>query len=415
LSAEQGNVAGAFSISAVAVIGLAGGVVDYMAMSSAKTSLQAVTDAAVIASARELQLSGGTSTKTTQIEQIAKSYVTTSIKKDLVLTDLSADVSADKSIVKLDVSTTLKVNFLQLFGLNSTQVISASATAQLYGGLPLCVLALEEKRARAIGAFSSAELTATGCTIYSNSTRSNGIEAWGKSRLSSGLTCSAGGAAGGNSNYLTTPVSDCPKLPDPLASRISPPVVGCDFNNFEVNKGTVTLTPGVYCGGLKITGKSKVTFSPGDYIIKDEKFEITAQSVVTGNDVAFFLTGKNAFLGFHGKADISLKGRETGVMAGLLFFEDRNNPDTFKHEITTDYARVLEGTIYLPNSEFIISSKTGGGGTGVAAGSAYTVIIANILTLTSSPKLILNTDYASSAVPVPANISKMSGDVSLVR
>ncbi len=447
----KGNVALVFAMASVILVGLAGGTVDFMSISSANRHLQSITDNAVLASARELQLSGSTGSKDSHVMEIAKAYITSAIKHNLTLTDIKATVSADKGSVKLDVFAKTKVRFLQFMGFEPIKTISASATAQSYSGLPLCVLALENERGHAIGAYSKSQLKANHCTIYSNSTAVSSIEAWGSSIISSGLTCAAGGVAGGVENYPNQAISDCPKVPDPLASRIPPAIGGCDFNNFEVNGGKATLMPGVYCGGLKIHGKAKVFFSAGDYIIKDGKFEITATTKVEGQDVGFYLTGPDAIIGFHGKADISFKGRESGAMAGLLFFEDPDRETEYVHEITTDYARILEGTIYFPHSEFRISAKNTGNGnsgttgagtsekkrtdkedrheqdsddddddddsenSGIASESAYTVIVTRMLTLNSGPKLVLNTDYASSPVPLPRNISRMSGNITLVK
>lgn len=417
-SCNKGNVAIAFAISAVGLAGVSGGAIDYVSMSGASSSLQAITDAAVLASAKELQLSGSDNSKSSRVKEVANSYVLQAMKnQSLKLSGLSADVSSVKGTVALKVAANIKLKFLPLLGFNQIKTITADAVAKLYTGMPLCVLALDETRGQIIAAHNGSQITATNCTVHANSNSVKAVEAWGSALISVGLTCSAGGVAGGSQNFIPAPVTDCPKMPDPLASRIPPAVVGCDFKNMLVSKGEMTLSPGVYCGGIQVKGSAVVKFLPGDYIIKDGIFESDSQAKIIGEDVAFFLTGKNSIISFKGKSDIFLKGRESGVMAGLLFFSDPAFKRKSPQEIVTDYARVLEGTIYFPNDDFNISSKSAnpGVGGGIAAESAYTVIISKSLTLKSGPKLVLNTDYSISPVPVPENISRISGNISLVR
>ena len=88
-------------------------------------------------------------------------------------------------------------------------------------------------------------------------------------------------------------------------------------------------------------------------------------------------------------------------MAGLLIFEDRTASKTEKHEITSDNARLLLGTIYLPNGTLKIDSDAP-----VADKSAYTAIIARAIELQEGPTLYLNSDYEATDVPVPEGLVK---------
>ena len=70
-------------------------------------------------------------------------------------------------------------------------------------------------------------------------------------------------------------------------------------------------------------------------------------------------------------------------MSGILFYEDRSAQPGRNFEISSDAARKLLGTIYLPKGVF----KSGGKGT-IADASAYT-IIANRLDL-GGANLVIN-------------------------
>ena len=94
-------------------------------------------------------------------------------------------------------------------------------------------------------------------------------------------------------------------------------------------------------------------------------------------------------------------------MAGLLFFEDANSTLFRIHNIRATNAFNLTGTIYLPRGFLLVDPAAT-----VAAKSAYTAIIAKRLLVENGPSLVLNTDYASTQVPVPDGI-RSSADVVL--
>ena len=126
---------------------------------------------------------------------------------------------------------------------------------------------------------------------------------------------------------------------------------------------------------------------------------------------------------------ISLTAPRSGIMAGILMFDDRHvgNPiipplglnlaipllplgvKLRQYRIISDDARVLLGTIYLPGGRLVIDSKKA-----VADRSAYTVIVANRVELFEGPNLFLNTDYASTDIPLPKGIGPQ-GQAALVQ
>ena len=94
-------------------------------------------------------------------------------------------------------------------------------------------------------------------------------------------------------------------------------------------------------------------------------------------------------------------------MAGILFYEDRSAPAGRFFEVSSNAARKLLGTIYLPKGTF----KSAGTGN-IADASAYTIIIANRLMLLGA-NLVINADYTSSDVPVPEGVGPNSSQVRL--
>ena len=142
--------------------------------------------------------------------------------------------------------------------------------------------------------------------------------------------------------------------------------------------------------------------------MKDGPLEVTHTSTITGENVGFYLTGDDAVFLFAGGSTVSLTAPKDGPLAGLLFFEDRSNPAGRYHEIVSENARKLVGTIYLPKGNFAVSSKKP-----VADQSAYTAIVANTIQLNKYPVLVLNSDYELTDVPVPSGLGTKGGSVFL--
>jgi hypothetical protein len=206
-----------------------------------------------------------------------------------------------------------------------TPTIKASATAKLSGSMPLCLLALDPKASTTVSLEASASMTATGCMIYSNSTNKNGLQAKDNAKLTAGLVCTAGGKAKtGGATVTPEPVTDCPRMADPLRSRVPPQDTTCRFNDTVISGVVRTLQPGVYCKGLKITAGAQVTLTSGVYIIKDGPLVVDKAATLIGTQVGIYLTGPGSNLTFATESTISLSAPKDGPLAGLLIYDDPN-------------------------------------------------------------------------------------------
>jgi hypothetical protein len=198
-------------------------------------------------------------------------------------------------------------------------------------------------------------------------------------------------------------------MEDPLSERTVPTVTGCDYLDFEVDKGASTLSPGIYCGGITMKNNAVVDLSPGVYIIIGGKPDTGNKTELRGENVSFYFAGDEATFEFKDQGLVELSAPETGPMAGILFFANRENMAGQRYKISSDSARKLLGTIYLPNAILEIGDKGK-----VADASAYTVIVVDRLEIETA-NLVVNANYASSNVPVPDGLGPNSTSVTLER
>jgi Flp pilus assembly protein TadG len=427
---RSGGVAIIFALMAPILFGLAGAAIDFTMYVRDRTELQGLADAAAIASAREMQMAKADETR---IKAVAEAYVRAR--------QPTASVQAEVDVPKLSVKVTAQKDFHPFMGKlfwQSEPDVTATATAKLNGSLPLCLLALERRAGAAIHLERSAQMTAPGCMVYSNSEHPSGVQAKDNAILTSALTCSAGGRGRASSAKFTPePVLDCPRLDDPLASRTAPPSQPCRAHDKKLDTGRAeVLLPGTYCGGLRITNGTDVSLVPGNiYTFKDGPLIVERGGTLRGIDVAIYMKGRGANLTFAANSTISLSAPKEGPLAGILIFDDPtgagalaippfalpipllgeilgllglNDRPPREHKILSDNARNLLGTIYMPKGRLIIDATKP-----IADKSAYTVLVVQRIDLHDGPNLYLNSDYGASDVPVPKGVGPFGSKIML--
>jgi Putative Flp pilus-assembly TadE/G-like len=380
---------------ALPIVVAAGGLaIDFATFNMKEGTLQAAADAAATAGANQMALASSTDAV---INGVVNSYLASTLPADDREATPTITINRSLATVKVLLTENWMPTFGSFFESGLTPVIS-SATASLQGENKICILSLNADENQAFRMMNNAHIDAANCSINSNSTDSKGMVLQNNSSVVAAQICSSGGVSAAKSKTNVTPQTDCPVIPDPLASQVAPSFGGCTANSFNISSGNAVLSPGVYCGGLQISGSAKVTFNAGTYVIKDGVFSIGNSATAKGSDVGFFLTGTGAAVNFTGTASIDFSGAETGEMAGILFYADRNSAG-LTHVINSTQAHKLTGTIYFPMDDLRIDPNAS-----VADASAYTAIIANRIRIEKGPTLVLNTNYGASKVPVPIGV-----------
>jgi hypothetical protein len=150
-------------------------------------------------------------------------------------------------------------------------------------------------------------------------------------------------------------------IDNPLKVRTKAPtpssVCASERTSRTINTGTVTLSPGTYCGPLRITGGT-VTLAPGEYIFKSNTdgagFEVTG-GAVTGNDVfLYFPQASNLNLG---GGTVTLTAPTAGTYKGVLFHEVAGLTPT-NVSLHRSSGAVLRGLINLPSRNFTVSGSS---------------------------------------------------------
>jgi drug/metabolite transporter superfamily protein YnfA len=251
-----------------------------------------------------------------------------------------------------------------------------------------CIYALDHSAAQSFSASGGSAIVAQQCGIQVNSSSPDAFDVSGgnTSVKASSIGITGGSQINGNASVLPSPLAAQAAVPDPLAG-VTAPAVGsaCDFTDWH--NASSTLNPGVYCGGINISGGLQVTLNPGTYILLGGGLSISGNAGATGTNVTFYNTGNatHAYkpIAISGNSQLSLAAPRSGPLAGVLIFQDRAISDKSQNAISGGSGTVLEGTLYFPTTPLVYS------GGSKATHGAYTVIVADTVTFTGGSSSFL--------------------------
>jgi len=378
---KRGNVTTIVALSAVPLLLSGIGVLELASISNDHSKLQAAVDAGALAGAGRLSVATGaqpTDTATIITRQTAAQSGIGSV------VTVQVNVAQDNSAVTVTASTT-HTPIVDLLGAHT---ITATAKAENMGHIPLCVL---QTGTGGIRLQNSARIRATGCAVHAN----DDIKVDGGAMIQSDRT-----EAVGTINGPVSPAgfSGAMNIDDPFASMdLDPPLdcVGKPLKIRELSGLVLALPPGVHCEQFEIEKNATLILLPGEHYFMND-LNAHENAIIRGDDVVLIF-GSMKKVNFADKADVMLGARKSGPFSGFLLVTTRDNTQTFT--IGSDHVSKLLGTIYIPNATLDV--ETSGN---VAQDSAWSIIVAENLTLKQNPNLVINTGYVGSGVPVPDGV-----------
>jgi hypothetical protein len=222
---------------------------------------------------------------------------------------------------------------------------------------------------------SSDQVTFLGSTTYGNGITLNG---------NNNVTFNPGAyQSGGSGNAITFAGNDTITFNSGNYTLCGPLAIS--------GNSTLTLSPGLYYGGINITGNAAITFNPGTYIIAGGGLSVTGNSTLSGQGVTFYLTSGSGGYGpvdITGNSTINLSAPTSGSLEGILFFQDRSIPaGSAASTLIGNASSTFNGALYFPTTGLTYA--------GNSAVSGYTFIIANTITMTGNSAANLGNNYSS--------------------
>jgi len=214
-----------------------------------------------------------------------------------------------------------------------------------------------------LGLNGGASLTVICGGVVVNSTSSNAISLGGGATLAADYIRVSGGVRAPSGAITPAPQTGQTPTADPYLGLPAPSTTGMEiFTNMKISKGVATLRPGVYDGGIEISGdKTDVTIMPGTYYLRGGGLRISG-GTVRGTGVFFYntlSTQKKPTCGpidLSGEAAVSLEATRIGDRAGLLVHQDAGC--STKISLSGGSAiQSLFGTVYAPSALIELTGK----------------------------------------------------------
>jgi Flp pilus assembly protein TadG len=363
---ERGSTGVLFALALIPATLLSGGSIDYGRVLTERARLQAATDAASVAAASLLD-----ATPAERSETALKVF-----RANASDSSMQPEITVDGNSISVKMSLKVKTPFLQLA---SIPEMDANATSTAYGldqvtntaTNKVCLLALDPQSDDGIHVQGTNRINYTNCWAHTNSTKPTAINGTGGAIAAGAGNCAVGGWVE-SGQYTPTPKSTCLDATDPYATvsayasgatyatTFTAPVKdhSCKANNLNLKKGTFTLDPGRYCGGIEVQAGATVNFNPGVYYIDNGNFKVQSGASASGTNVVFYLEGALSKFALLGGGNISLNGRTAGSSyEGFLLIMHPNANPMGSSDIQGGGAFKLQGMLYAPTQRVEVSGN----------------------------------------------------------
>jgi Flp pilus assembly protein TadG len=371
-----------------------------------KNKMQTAVDAGAIAAVTSINVvtSGNVATATSVAKTITGSNGFTHGTNAVTVTvsippgdpfGTSPTYASNSTYARVQISQTVSTFFSGIMGI-PTVTVTANAVAGP-SGTPAAVVALAASGSSALSLSGSGKITTIGGSVGVNSSSSDALKLTGSSIINASSVNVVGTAnVSGSSTVNGTLNTSASATGDPFASLTLPTAGSCDYTNYTIgNSNSATLSPGTYCGGIKINGAATVNLNPGTYILYGGGLSVTNGGTIKGTGVTFYNTGTasggNAYgsLNVAGAGHVTLTAPTSGTYLGMLFIQDPlNNKAAAFSNGSSGY---IAGNIYIPKGTLTFS----GAGT---LTQPVGIVVALKITVSGSANLQASTQYGGGSV-----------------
>lgn len=378
------GVAPMLALAALPLFASVGASVDFGRAASAKSAMQAALDAAVLMIAKDAK-----NVDATQLTQNATQYFNANFQNNEVKnlqTTVTTSSTSSGYLATMSVTGTVPTKFMGVMGFSQLNVAAHSNAIAYTDGLG-CVLSLDPHASGATTGQGSTSVVLNGCSLYDNSDDSTALTVGGSAHITA-LSVGVVGNVSGTANITASQGirTGIGAVRDPYEDASFPIFGGCTQQNFNA-KGTSTIDPGVYCGGMSFNAGANVTLNAGIYYLDGGDLSVNGGATITGSGVTLVFTSKNrsgfATASINGNANVSLTPPKTGGTAGIVIFADRRMPVGTSFKFNGGATQYFGGAIYVPTGAVNFSG-------GASTSTSCTQLIGDTVTFTGNSSFALN-------------------------
>ena len=361
---RSGNVAILMALLAVVVLAACGGALEFYQLSNDRTAMQEAADAAALAAVRARKLPSE-NREAAAAAMFARNYHQSGGGPAPTMT-----LSFRNEVAIVEASRTMPTRLLKFVGISDlrAEVLSEAVPAP---SAPICLLALDKSLPNGFEVYGNATLKANNCAGVSNSGDDKGMRTYGDSVA----TAAEFGVVGRYEGVFTPlPETGIEPIPDPFSDLRIPSGGVCVDIGARLKHSSVTLDPGVYCGGIDFKAGTKVTMNPGLYVMSEGPLNVQSSSTVEAKGVTVAFTSKKSTLSLQGGAKMKITAPTDGPFAGIALFSESVATNVEWFTISGNSQLEMDGVMHLPNHEIWLKSPSGETATLDAKTSTYGLI-----------------------------------------
>lgn len=270
----------------------------------------------------------------------------------------------------------MRTQSLITMGIGILMASAGSVIAQEQAESGLLVLNATESGALSMTGNSLIEIPTR--IVYVNSSSSSAVRTVGTAVLDAPALYVVGSASfGGQSECTGSVISGVPGISDPLQARVFPDPEGMqvfdDIEYWDCHSGAVTIMPGFYPNGIKVSGQAIVTLSPGEYIIGGMGLKVTSGELL-GDGVCLVIAEGECKIA--GSSSLMLSPMDSGEMEGIVLAQPASNTEEMHLAGGSEFS--ISGTIYAPGAMLLMVGNSEVEGEGPQMGD---LVIADMVDL----------------------------------
>jgi hypothetical protein len=219
--------------------------------------------------------------------------------------------------------------FSRLWGTKPNTITARAVAVGRWAGQDIGILVLDPTGAASLSGGGGGTMT-TNAKVIVDSNNAGAASTNGGGSITAPIFDITGGYVG--SGLVGTINTGVPPTPDPLAYLPEPNPATMPVQStkkMSVSNGTPTLQPGVYQGGISVSGQGGLILQPGTYYMDGGGFSFTGQGSLTATGVTIFNAPQSNSdtinIQGSGKGAINVTPPTSGLYQGISIFQERNS------------------------------------------------------------------------------------------
>ncbi|MCI0642894.1 MAG: pilus assembly protein TadG-related protein [Gemmataceae bacterium] len=381
---RRGNVLIFFCVCLITVLSIVALSLDGGALMQERQHAQAVADAAALSAAADMfdhylnesgQDPNGTARQSAKTTAKANGYGDdgTLSKVTVHLPPISGPFAKRRGYVEVIVEYNQTRSFSNLFNSGPIPVRARAVAVGTTVAADVGILVLDPTSRSAFNSQGGGTSVVDGTPVVVNSTNAEGGVGGGGGSLTADEFIFAGGyTTNGGAQFIGPTYTNQPPMLDPLAWLPVPDpstMTVQSTKKIQASSGFYDLKPGVYQGGINVTGTGSINLAPGIYYMDGGGFSFSGQGSLVGHGVMIYNApgnGNSDGISVTGQGVVQLSGMTDGIYKGITFFQDRNSSVTGNIAGNSGLTEIT-GTFYFAGA---LLNITGNGGV-VNLGSQY--------------------------------------------